>query len=429
MKHLFPFLIPLLLLSGCTSETTSPPTSSTPIPDEPTPRALAQYMAQPDTSYQYEVVHAQNGEGYTTHVIRMISQDWLTTAQVQDPRWWHWLTVVVPDSVQSNTGLLVIGGGSRNTDQPEDADANIIQIALATGSVVTSLHNVPNQPMTFVGDDYGPRVEDELIAYAWRQYMEGGAKDEDVIWLPRLPMTKAAVRAMDTITDVTTNLLGQAVDQFVVSGASKRGWTTWTTAIADERVVAIMPIVIDMLNVVPSFQHHWQVYGFWAPAVGDYDREGIMEWQHSVEYQRLLAEVEPYSFRDRLTIPKLLINATGDQFFLPDSWKFYWDDLVGESFLRYVPNADHSLGGTDVVETIAAFHQAVITETPRPNFTWKVMEGEIDLVTDVNQPPAAITLWYATNTETRRFSPGNHRRSLAGSTCYPRRRWTLPTLS
>ena len=48
--------------------------------------------------------------------------------------------------------------------------------------------------------------------------------------------------------------------------------STWTTAAVDKRVVAIVPIVIDMLNIVPSFKHHFAAYGFWAPAVGDIER-------------------------------------------------------------------------------------------------------------------------------------------------------------
>ena len=31
----------------------------------------------------------------------------------------------------------------------------------------------------------------------------------------------------------------------------QRGWTTWTTGIVDKRVIAIVPIVEDMLNINP----------------------------------------------------------------------------------------------------------------------------------------------------------------------------------
>ena len=30
---------------------------------------------------------------------------------------------------------------------------------------------VPNQPLTFTGDAYGPRKEDEIIAYTWDRYL------------------------------------------------------------------------------------------------------------------------------------------------------------------------------------------------------------------------------------------------------------------
>lgn len=35
----------------------------------------------------------------------------------------------------------------------------------------------------------------------------------------------------------------------MVAGASKRGWTTWTTAAVDKRVFAAIPIVMDLLNL------------------------------------------------------------------------------------------------------------------------------------------------------------------------------------
>ena len=251
-----------------------------------------------------------------------------------------------------------------------EIDARFAAMATTTGTVVGELRMVPNQPLTFVGDTKEARWEDALIAYGWDKYLRGGREE----WLARFPMTKSAVRAMDTITDLMVSEAGGGlvVEKFVVAGGSKRGWTTWTTAAVDPRVVAIVPIVIDLLNVEPSFVHHWQAYGFWAPAVGDYQEMGIMDWMGSERYRRLNELVEPFEYRDRLTMPKLLVNAAGDQFFLPDSSQFYFDELEGEKHLRYVPNTGHSLSGTDAFDTVLAFYAAVVdgkerpTSTPRP---------------------------------------------------------------
>jgi PhoPQ-activated pathogenicity-related protein len=126
------------------------------------------------------------------------------------------------------------------------------------------------------------------------------------------------------------------VDQFVVAGGSKRGWTTWTTAAVDNRVIAIIPFVIDVLNMQPSMLHHYNAYGFWAPSVGNYTAFHIMDWNDTPEYQALLKIEEPYQYRQRFTMPKFIVNAAGDQFFLPDSSQFYFNDLPGVKYLRYV---------------------------------------------------------------------------------------------
>ena len=99
--------------------------------------------------------------------------------------------------------------------------------------------------------------------------------------------------------------------------------------------------VIDLLNIVPSFEHHYRAYGFWAPAVKDYqDRASWTQSGHTA-LQGVDEDRGAYEYRDRLTMPKYMINATGDQFFLPDSSQFYFDDLKGEKYLRYVPNTNH----------------------------------------------------------------------------------------
>lgn len=112
--------------------------------------------------------------------------------------------------------------------------------------------------------------------------------------------------------------------------------------------------------------------------------------------------VEPYSYRERLTMPKFLINSAGDQFFLPDSSQFYFDDLPGEKYLRYIPNSDHSLRGTDALESLSAYYHALLNGRRRPRFTWKFLEdGAIEVHTQ--DQPSAVKLWLAHNPEHRDF--------------------------
>lgn len=361
--------------------------------------ALDRYIAQPDTNYTWRVAKTIPGDGYTTFVIDLISQAWLTTNEVNRTLWQHWLTLVVPNQLRGSTALLFIGGGSNRTNAPGKPDANLIVIAKTTQTVVAELRNVPNQPLLFAGESKG-RSEDSLIAYTWDKFLRTG----DEKWPARLPMTKAAVRAMDTITAFcATEAGGKAtVDRFFVAGGSKRGWTTWTTAAVDNRVIAIAPIVIDLLNIVPSFIHHYEAYGFYAPAVGDYVRMKIMDWNGTPEYRALMKIVEPYEYRQRLTLPKFIINASGDQFFLPDSAQFYFNDLPGVKYLRYVPNADHGLRNTDAWMTLLACYAAVVNHDRLPEFSWTV-ESEGVIRVKNHDRPSEVKLWKATNEKARDF--------------------------
>jgi PhoPQ-activated pathogenicity-related protein len=364
-----------------------------------TPTALDRYVAAPDAHYRYEQVNTVKGDGYTVWFLDMVSQTWRTTDEVDRVEWRHWVIIVQPDTVEHETGLLFVGGGRNDRPAPENADDKLIEIARQTRSVVAEVRMIPNQPLVFAGETR-ERFEDSLIAYTWDKFLRGG--DEN--WPARLPMTKAVVRAMDTITDFCAReeAGGVKVNRFVVAGGSKRGWTTWTTAAVDERVTAIIPIVIDLLNVEPSFRHHFRAYGFYAPAVRDYEEMGIMNWQGTPEYAALRELVEPYEYRERFTMPKFIINATGDQFFLPDSSQFYFDDLPGVKYLRYVPNADHSLKDTDAVHTILACYHAVLNGTRLPRFEWRMGPDGSLTVTSEDSPESA-RLWQAVNPDARDF--------------------------
>ena len=361
--------------------------------------AIDDYVDAADDSYSWNVVSVNESDASTTLVVDMVSQTWLTLDQVDRPKWQHWLTLTIPAAMVSDVALLYIGGGSNGGEPPTDSNERMKAIATATGTVVAELGMVPNQPLVF-HDDGKPRYEDDLIGYAWQQYLQTG----EPRWLPRNAMVKSAVRAMDTVTAAMASPAGgeRKIDRFVVAGGSKRGWTTWLVGAMDDRVVGIVPIVIDVLNVVPSMRHHFAAYGFWAPSIGDYVAHDLMRRFDDPRLAELYRLVDPYYYRHRLTMPKLMLNATGDQFFLPDSSAFYWDDLRGESYLRYVPNGDHGLGGTDAVETIIAFHSLLAGGRKPPRLSWRrSSDGALRVL--ANEKPREARLWQATNPHARDF--------------------------
>ena len=362
--------------------------------------ALDDYVSAPDPNYKHELVRTLTGTGYTAYVLRMTSQSWRKPGEVDRTLWEHWLTIVKPDEVRGATALLLISGGSNGGGPPQRVDAVSSLIAVETRSVVANLRMVPNQPLTFVADESAPRREDSLIAYTWDKFLRTG----DSRWPARLPMTKSAVRAMDAVTAFCASAAGGnlKVERFFVAGGSKRGWTTWTTAAVDPRVIGIAPAVVDVLNLEKSSVHQYRSYGSFGEAVGDYVRMGIMDWFRTPQMRALRKIEDPYEYRRRFTMPKYIVNSAGDEFFLPDSSQFYFDELPGEKYLRYIPNTDHSLNKSDVYLGLAAFYDAVLRDRPRPRFSWD-FEKDGAIRVRVIDKPSEVKLWQATNPKARDF--------------------------
>jgi PhoPQ-activated pathogenicity-related protein len=365
--------------------------------------ALDRYVAAPDPSYSWKLANTIEGKGFKAYVLDLTSQTWRSAAEVDRPVWKHWLTIVKPDEVKSGTALLFIGGGSNRDGMPATAPDRLRDFALETKTVIAELGMVPNQPLSFSDSKDKARSEDDLVAYSRVKQIQTG----DDTWLVRLAMVNSGVRALDAVQEFLASDAGGRlkIDQFVVSGGSKRGWTTWLVAAVDKRVVAIMPTVIDALNSEAITRHHFEAYGFFSPALQDYVNHKLFPDKIGTpEYQHILAIEDPYNYRnrDRLKIPKYLVNASGDQFFLPDNSQFYFADLQGEKYLRYVPNAKHNLAGSDARESLLAFYQAILTGRTRPQFGWK-KEKDGTLVVTVKDKPREVNLWQATNPKARDF--------------------------
>ncbi|HLU46790.1 MAG TPA: PhoPQ-activated protein PqaA family protein, partial [Planctomycetota bacterium] len=212
------------------SEPADPPGAS---PALPARTAFDDYLDAKDDVYAFQVVTRVPGEGYETVLIELTSQEWLTPREVDRTVWKHWLVIVRPDVARSKHAFLYVSGGSNRRDPPSRPGGVSIAVARATGSVVAELRMVPNQPLEFF-DDGKERYEDDLIAHAWTQFLKTG----EPRWLPRLPMVKSVVRAMDAIQAFTKEDSDfPDIERFVVAGGSKRGWTTWFAGL-DSRVAA-----------------------------------------------------------------------------------------------------------------------------------------------------------------------------------------------
>jgi len=364
--------------------------------------ALDRYVAAKDPVYSWKLVKTIPGEGVRTDVLELTSQTWRTEKDVDRPIWKHWLSITRPDKVTSSTALLFIGGGKNGDPAPAKANPRSVRIASETNSVVADLGMVPNQPLYFTDSPNMGRSEDDIIAYS--RVKQFSTKDDT--WLVRLAMVKSGVRAMDAIQEFLSSEAGgkTRVDNFVVAGGSKRGWTTWLVGAVDKRVVAIMPLVIDALNSEAVTKHHFEAYGFFSSALDDYVHHGLFPAKIGTpEYKAVLDIEDPYNYRDRpqMRMPKFLINASGDQYFLPDNSQFYYSALPEEKHIRYVPNVKHNLEGGDATDSMLAFYQAILLKSPRPRFSWKMQNGSI--VVTVQDQPAAVNLWQATNPNARDF--------------------------
>ena len=294
-----------------------------------------------------------------TYIIDLTSQTWRSADEVDRPVWKHWLSIVKPAKAAGDTAFLFIGGGKNGEEVPQAAPQRVIDLALGTNTTEPERGQVPHQPLHFADSKDAGRSEDDLIAYTRIKYIE----THDETWLVATSDgQRAGIRAMDAMQQfLATDEAGkQKIERFVVAGGSKRGWTTWLIGAMDKRVRAIIPLVIDALNSEVITRHHYEAYGFFSRALNDYVRHKIFPDKIGTpEYREILKIEDPYNYRERerLTIPKFLINASGDQFFLPDNSQFYYPALPEEKHLRYVPNAKHNLegSGSRKCESLEAF--------------------------------------------------------------------------
>ncbi|CBY35526.1 unnamed protein product [Oikopleura dioica] len=308
---------------------------------------LDNYVWADNEGYSWEILEKNSSAlGGTTYIVNMTSQYWLTEAEVNRNLWWHELILAIPDEYDSDlhgSGFLYVHWASNKkngaiTSEAYEMADKMMHRARTTKTIVACVRQVPNQPLFFEDDPRAEefpkgRTEDDVIAFGWRKFVE--EPEHDAKWLVHIPMTKAARVAMDAVDEIYEHVKSDfshgsvgKIDQFCVGGGSKRGWTTWLIASVDKRVKCATPAVLDCLSLKQQFINWYKNLGAWSFALEPYWSENLTDYIYHPAFDQLQIEIDPISYADRLTMPILVISATGDEFFAPDDSYEYFDKLV-----------------------------------------------------------------------------------------------------
>lgn len=350
---------------------------------------LKAYVGTPDAAFQWKLESNRTvGEDRVT-TLHLVSQVW------HGETWEHKLQIYQPKNAQPTKTLLLWNTGG----EPKPGDMLMgMNVARLAGAPVAFLYGVPKQPL------FGGLKEDALIAETYVRFLES----KDPTWPLLFPMVKSVVRAMDALQEFTKKEWPTPVENFVIAGASKRGWTTWLTAgTGDPRVKAIVPVVIDTLNMQKQLPHQLEMFGGkYSEQIRDYTERKLAPMPDTPEARKLVSMVDPWFYRGRFNMPKLILNGANDPYWAVDALNNYWDDLPGPKWVTYVPNAGHNLqqdhgnGKKDssaAMNALAAFYRHILTEKPLPRLSWRFNEkdGEKGITLQCKPWPKRINHWLA----------------------------------
>lgn len=354
--------------------------------------ALSDYLNNGDRTYEWKITDSIPIEGATIYEVLLTSQQW------REHVWKHQMNVTIPHNIQHDGALLFVSSGSikdgipNRRDPLENREALALAgMAVSNSAITAVLYQTPNQPL------YGGRVEDELISMTLHKFQEDG----DYTWPLLFPMVKSAVRAMDAVQEIAGSKQQPQVNRFVVSGLSKRGWTTWLTSSQDARVEAFAPMVIDILNMPVNLTYQIDTWQEYSPQIQDYVALGIVQDIESEKGKTLARMIDPYSYRHQLNKPKMLFMGTNDPYWVIDAVRHYIDEIPGENFIHYVPNAAHNLGDkVQAFEALRSFWDFTLRGMAYPRTEWKAKQNkkELKLTAQIDKDRlVGVVLWEASS--------------------------------
>ncbi|UFH57752.1 PhoPQ-activated protein PqaA family protein [Spirosoma sp. KNUC1025] len=329
---------------GAFAQPSIPPISAT--GDQKARAVLPNYVNTPDSTFAWHLTQQFKSPQGTFLALSFQSQTWRSIP------WKHQLFVFFPAGNSSQTGFPSL----QMEFDLKKAHTALRQLAQTTGVPCAILCDIPNQPL-FEGKE-----EEELLNYTFEQFLA----TKDTTWPLLLPMVKATVRAMDVLQAASQGHHLPLLYQFVVAGHSKRGHTAWLTAAVDRRVAGLIAQGFNTLHAARQIPHYLATYG--ALDQSALAAKQVIEQINSPTGQQLLAIVDAYTYRQQLTMPKLVILGTNDDYTPVDALNLYWSGLGGSKSILSLPNTGHVGANNDprLYPTAYAFIERVAHGKPMP---------------------------------------------------------------
>jgi PhoPQ-activated pathogenicity-related protein len=142
-----------------------------------------------------------------------------------------------------------------------------------------------------------------------------------------------------------------------------------------------------------------KVWNDYSIQIEDYVKLGIVQDIGSAKTNELTAMIDPYSYRKKLTMPKMILMGTNDEYWPIDNIKNYYDSIPGQNLLHYIANVGHDMGDKkEALASLGSFFGLTLATKTYPTCVWKTISGEKGIEVNITATADKLTdviMWSA----------------------------------